>query len=191
MAVVSFTPFPELFTKNLYLRQLSTDDAQEIFLLRSDPIVNKYLGRPKATHIDEARAFIDMINSSIKNDKSVFWAICLKDNTGLLGTICLWNFSPEKHRAEIGYTLLPEFHGKGIMQEAFPAILDFGFNRIQLQAIDAWTTSQNLNSIKILERNHFIRDLKLESGIDRSVDGEDMVIFSLSKSQFSLPPSSS
>lgn len=189
MATFSFNPFPELFTERLHLRKLKTEDAPEIFSLRSDAIVNQYLERPKATHIDEAKAFIDKINGLIKKDQSVFWAVCPRDKNNLLGTICLWNFSVEKNTAEIGYELLPEFHGRGIMQEAILKTLDFGFNTLQLQTIEAWTMANNLNSIKILERNGFKRDSERESAIDKSIEGEDRVIYSLSKKEFSLPAS--
>ena len=190
MVALSFTPFPELFTERLYLRQLKTEDASEIFLLRSDAVVNKYLERPKATHIDEAKEFIEKINSFVKNDQSVLWAICPRDQGHLLGTICLWNFQLEKNCAEIGYELLPEFHGRGIMQEAFLKVLDFGFNTLQLQTIEAWTAAPNLNSIKILERNRFKRDFELESAIDKSTEDANRVIYSLNKYEFSLQASS-
>jgi [ribosomal protein S5]-alanine N-acetyltransferase len=186
MSPLRFTPFPQLSTERLMLRELKAQDAPEIFLLRSDPVVNKHLERPKAKHIDEAKAFIEKINQAVEKDESIFWAICPKDRQSLAGTICLWNFANEKKRAEIGYELLPAFHNKGIMQEAFLAVLNYGFKILQLEVIEAWTVAANVESIKILERNHFKRDFELEARIDRYVEGEDRVIYSLSKDQFNL-----
>src|SRR3982751_1592761 len=114
----SFTPFPVLTTTRLLLRRLSIDDAPEIFALRSDPIVNKYLERIKARSIEDAVDFIKKINFGIDADQSIYWAISFKGELGLIGTICLWNFSDEENKAEIGYELLPSYHGKGIMHEA-------------------------------------------------------------------------
>lgn len=184
MTTLSFSPFPQIVTERLWLRQLSLNDAEEIFLLRTNEIVNKHLARPKARSIDDAKDFIKKINAGIESNQSVFWAICLRDQLKLIGTICMWNFSKEENKAEIGYELLPPFHGKGIMQEAFSKIAEFGFLTLQLDMIEAWTTLQNVRSVKILERNHFKRNPGLESKIDRAIEGPDIIIYSLSKQLF-------
>lgn len=180
----SFSPFPALATGQLLLRRLTLADANEIFLLRSDPIVNKHLGRPKAVSINDATAFIEKINTAIQKNQSLFWAISFIGENKLAGTICLWNFSEEENKAEIGYELLPSFHGKGIMQEAFSKVIEFGLETLQLNTIEAWTVLPNKSSIKILERNGFKRDIQQESKIDRTVEGPDMIIYSLSKNDY-------
>jgi [ribosomal protein S5]-alanine N-acetyltransferase len=181
---MSFSPFPQLLTERLLLRQLSLNDAEEIFALRSNEIVNKYLDRKKAESIDDAKDFIKKINLGIELNQSIFWAICLRDQFKLIGTICLWNFSHEENKAEIGYELLPQFHGRGMMQEAFLKVVEFGFHTLGLDVIEAWTTTPNESSKKILERNGFKRDLTLENKIDRTVEGTDLIIYSLSKLAF-------
>ena len=57
MPSFSFTPFPELTTQRLFLRQLTDEDAPFIYLLRSDESVNKFLDRQKAASVQEAVAF--------------------------------------------------------------------------------------------------------------------------------------
>lgn len=179
--VDKLSAFSELTTNRLLLRQLSLSDEGEIYLLRSNDIVNKYLDRPKARSIEDAREFIRRINFGVDNKQSMFWAVCFRDNSKLIGTICLWNFSDDNTKAEIGYELLPEYHRKGIMQEALSKILEFGFTDLQLNTIEAWTVQQNEGSTRILERNHFKRDTELENKIDRNTEGPDMVIYALSK----------
>jgi ribosomal-protein-alanine N-acetyltransferase len=181
---MNFSPFPQLSTEHLLLRQLSLNDAEEIFALRSNEIVNKYLNRPKARSIDDAKDFIKKINIGVESNQSMYWAICLREQLTLIGTICLWNFSDEGNKAEIGYELLPQFHGKGIMQEAFSEVVEFGFLTLQLDRIEAWTMLQNENSVKILERNNFKRNADLESRIDRVAEGPDTIIYTLSKQLF-------
>ena len=53
--------FPYLTTERLQLRPLSIDDAQEIYLLRSDEKHNEFIDRPRATSLDDAKAFINKI----------------------------------------------------------------------------------------------------------------------------------
>jgi ribosomal-protein-alanine N-acetyltransferase len=63
----SFAPFPILATERLILRQLIIDDEQEIFSLRSDSEINKYLDRQVSNTIDDARNFIKrLMRTSIK-----------------------------------------------------------------------------------------------------------------------------
>ena len=159
MLHLNFTPFPQLNTERLVLRQLTIADAVAITDLRNNEIVNQYLGRPKTTTADEALLFIDKITQGINNNESMYWVIALKENNHLIGTICLWNIVPKEDTAEIGYELHPNFHGKGIMQEAMQAVIDFGFNTMQLKIITAFTAAANIASIKSLEKNNFKLDV--------------------------------
>jgi ribosomal-protein-alanine N-acetyltransferase len=76
----------------------------------------------------------------------------------------------------VGYELLPAFQHKGIMTEALEKVIAFGFDEMKLQRIEAWTTKENHASIKLLQKNNFIKDLAKENN-----DGPDMVIYSLEK----------
>lgn len=149
------SPFPTLETERLILRQLNTTDAAMIQFLRSDELVNLYVKRPKANNLEEAKQFIDKINTSIDNNQCLYWAITLKPNTTLIGTICLWNFSTDKTIAEVGYDLNPAFQQQGVMTEALSTILKFGFTNLQLKEIEAFTHRDNISSKKLLVKNGF------------------------------------
>ena len=148
--------FPILKTKRLLLRKLTLDDAQQIFYLRSDKIVNQFILRPKQKDYNEALTFIKDRNNDIKNGKIFYWVISLKEEDELIGTICLWNFSENNSVSEIGYDLRPEYFNKGIMTEAIKTILDFGFETLNLSSIEAFTHTEKTNSIKLLEGNKFV-----------------------------------
>ena len=155
MAGKNFIPFPILKTERLVLRQLAGSDENEIFALRSNRDVNKYLDRKPSKSIDDAKAFIQAINESIQKNDSIYWAIALNNTDKLIGTICLFGFSEDNLKAEIGYELLPGFQEKGIMQEAVSKVIDFGFRHIGLTSIDAHTHSENQRSTRLLEKFNF------------------------------------
>ena len=150
-----YKPFPILKTERLVLRQLTQHDKLAIFTLRSDAQVNKYLYRPQPHHVDEVIEFINKINKAIEQNKSFYWAISLKNSDELIGTICLWNFSDDHQTAELGYELMPNFQGQGIMNEAIKAVLQYAFEIIELKIIVACPHKDNKNSIKLLEKNGF------------------------------------
>lgn len=147
----TFTPFPILTTERLTLRQLVISDEQEIFTLRSDSEINKYLDRQICNTIADARDFINKINKS----GALYWAITLSNENILIGTICLFSFSDENHKCEIGYELLTNFQGQGIMKEAVEKVIDYAFNTIKVQKIEACFHRDNQRSVKLLEKFSF------------------------------------
>jgi [ribosomal protein S5]-alanine N-acetyltransferase len=147
--------FPTLTTQRLTLRQPLESDVQEIFLLRSNTIVNKYLDREPTETVEEALSFIRKVNDNFKNNAGVYWAITKTDNEKLVGTICLFNFSDEDKKCEIGYELLPDYQGQGIMNEALEKIIAFTFHTLGLQTIDAFTHKDNQSSTKLLQKFNF------------------------------------
>jgi ribosomal-protein-alanine N-acetyltransferase len=166
----NFKPFPVLKTERLTLRQLGSNDDKEIFALRSDDNVNKYLSRKQSKSIDDAKNFIQAINENIQRNDSLYWAITLNSANTLIGTICLFNFSEDHLKVEIGYELLPHFQGQGIMQEAVSKVIHFGFQHVGLNSIEAYTHSENQSSTKLLEKLSFKR---------YSAEGDNLMIFKL------------
>jgi len=154
----NFTPFPVLKTERLTLRQLRSSDDKEIFALRSNDNVNKYLDRKPSKSIDDAKNFIKTINENIQRNDSIYWAITLNSTDKLIGTICLFGFSDDNSKVEIGYELLLGFQGKGIMQEAISKVIHFGFQYVGLNSIEAYTHSENKSSTRLLEKLNFKRD---------------------------------
>jgi [ribosomal protein S5]-alanine N-acetyltransferase len=150
--------FPTLITDRLLLRKLETNDTPEIFNLRSDDRVNEYLDRPKAASLTAAKAFIEMITTMIDQNKSFYWAISLKESHKLIGTICLWNIDTGNLTIETGYEMMPAHQGKGLMQEALLAVIDFAFKTLRFKTIVACPIAANERSVKLLERNGFITD---------------------------------
>ena len=150
-----FTSFPILKTERLILRQLENSDDNEIFALRSNDNVNKYLDRQPGKSIDDAKAFIQTINENIQKNNSFYWGITLNTSGKLIGTICLFGFSEANTKGEIGYELLPGFQGKGIMQEAASKVIDFAFRHIELNSIEAYTHAENQGSTRLLEKFNF------------------------------------
>jgi RimJ/RimL family protein N-acetyltransferase len=182
MLNLNFTAFPKLVTERLILRQLEAEDANEIFALRSSDEVNRFLDRPKAITIEEAKQFIYKINDGINKNEWVYWAITLKNETKLIGTICYWNISKENDRAEVGYELHPRYQGKGIMQEALLKVIDFGFEQMRLKTITAVPSDDNIKSRKLLEKNNFKIDSNLRTMLSQQQNLTQMVIYSLTKS---------
>ncbi|HNR17420.1 MAG TPA: GNAT family N-acetyltransferase [Chitinophagaceae bacterium] len=164
-------------TERLLLRRLSEADAHDILMLRSNEQVNQFLDRPACIDLEAAKNFIAKIEKGIANNESLYWVITLKGNDKLIGTICLWNFEADKMQAEIGFELHPDFQGKGVMQEAIAKVIDYSFSELKLSVVTGLTNPANLLSIKVLERNNFLRDENY-TWVNKE-DAEDLFVFYL------------
>src|SRR5215212_9846358 len=112
MLTVNLNPFPVLSTQRLILRQVTQQDVEEVFFLRSDSRVLKFLAKAPAGSKEEASIFIKNINDMEASNDAVTWGIRLKNEEKLIGTICYWNITKAHYRAELGYVLHPDLHGK-------------------------------------------------------------------------------
>ncbi|MFT3704163.1 MAG: GNAT family N-acetyltransferase [Agriterribacter sp.] len=157
----NFTPFPVLTTERLTLRQLSANDQQSIFALRSDEAINKYLNRQVARSMEDAINFINKVNENITNNNSIYWAITLTRTRTFVGTICLFGFSKENSSCEIGYELLTKFQGRGIMKEAVEKVITYAFEALGFQKIVAFTHDENQHSSKLLTKLNFIKSINI------------------------------
>ena len=125
MIEMNFSPFPILYTDRLVLRQLETTDDEAIFEHRSDDNVNTYLEGFRHSSIAQTQAFIKRVRAEIAAHKTILWVLSRHDNSRFMGTVCFWNISEKTGKAETGYTLVSEYHGKGYMQEALSIIIEY------------------------------------------------------------------
>jgi ribosomal-protein-alanine N-acetyltransferase len=161
MLKINFTPFPTLETERLLLRRLVNEDVNEIFALRSDQDVMKYIPRLLAKTKEDALSHISMINEKIDSNEGINWAITFKDNPKHIGIIGHYRIKPEHFRSEIGYMLLPEYHNQGIISEAIKEVVQYGFQEMKIHSIEAIIDPKNFASEKVLQKNGFIKEAHL------------------------------
>ncbi len=72
----------------------------------------------------------------------------------------------KEHRyAELGYALAHDHWGKGYVSEAIGAVVPFGFNTLGFRRVEAITRPENVGSIRVLEKNGFVREAHLRENI--------------------------
>jgi ribosomal-protein-alanine N-acetyltransferase len=179
MLNVNATPFPVLTTARLTLRQLTMQDDQQIFIIRSHPGINSFLDRPATTSIEAAAAFIEKIEKLMKMGQCVYWGLNLEAENSLIGTICFWNFNNADSSIEIGYELLPAYQGKGIMKEAIDSVIPYGFSVLKAKKIIAAVSPDNTKSIALLKKANFALQSSAVAATHKAAD--PLLIFCLQK----------
>ncbi len=160
--------FPDILTERLLLRSFIESDLERLFHGLSHPDVIRYYGVSYQS-LEATKAQMDFFNDLIENGTGIWWAICSIDNQIFYGAGGLNNVNQDHRKGEIGFWLLPEFWGKGIMQEAIPLICNYAFEQLGLHRIEGFVESENQNCKKALERLGFqhegtMRDCEYKNG---------------------------
>jgi len=179
MLQINFKPFPELESTRLKLRKVNETDVKEVFILRSDAGVMKYIPRPLAKDFQDALNHIEVINRGLAANQSINWAITEKGKDKLIGMICLVNLQLENYRTEIGYILNPQYQGKGIADEALKTVIDYAFNTLNFHSLEALIDPLNTASENLLKRNNFVKEAHFKEKTFYNGEFLDDVIYSL------------
>lgn len=158
MLVTNFSPFPVLESDRLVLRQITKNDVNAVFMLRSNPQTMQYIPRPLAKTNADAMDLIELISEKIAQNTDINWAITVKNSTELVGIIGHYRINHENYRSEIGYILHPIFHNRGIITEAIKLILHYGFDSLKLHSVEAIIDPSNYASEKVLLKNGFVKE---------------------------------
>lgn len=150
-----FKEFPVLETERLLLRAFALDDTDDFYTLRNHPDVLQAMDRPADPDKEAVRTMIASIQQSFEEQNGISWVLELKENNAFIGTFGFWRMWPEHARAEVGYSLLPEFWRKGYMLEAMEACMQFAFQKMNIHSVMANINPDNAGSWKLLERLGF------------------------------------
>jgi ribosomal-protein-alanine N-acetyltransferase len=151
---------PTLQTKRLTLRPATPEDIPFIHKLFTRRETNLYSGYDDiATFAEAEKMYETYLKPGFPNHFRVVME--LKKTGEPIGTIGLYYYSKENRRAEMGYDMLKEHWGMGLMTEAVEVILRYGFDELELNRVEATTDSENAASNRVLERTGFTLEGRL------------------------------
>lgn len=150
----------EIETTQLKLQEITNEDLETIHRLHSIPEVDKFntLGIPKNIETTQQIIASD-INDQKKEIRTRFcWKITLVETNNFIGIAGMFLSNDRFKTGEFYYKLFPEFWGNGYATETAKGIINFGFNEFKLHRIEAGVATQNIASIKVLEKAGMIRE---------------------------------
>ena len=182
---ISGNKFPVLRTDRLELVQITVDNVKDIYELFSDTQVVAFYNLLPFQKEEEAAAIIEKLQALYNERLGIRWGIRLKGTTKIIGSAGFNNYT-KNHRANIGYDLKPEYWNKGIVTEAIKAIVNYGFDTLQVNRIEAEVMSGNVFSERVLEKCDFKNEGLLRSWMFWNDKHFDMTIFSILKSDVNI-----
>jgi len=142
-----------LETNRLILRHQVLDDLDNLFALYCDLDVIRYI--PDAPrNYEEAREELEWyMNGHPKYPEFGLWATIHKETNKFIGRCGLLPGTIDgQNEVEIAYLISKEYWGQGLGTEAAQAILDYGFERLNLSRLICLIEKENLASIKVAEK---------------------------------------
>ncbi|AHV96971.1 GNAT family N-acetyltransferase [Paenibacillus sabinae] len=178
--------FPILETERFVLRQLNQDDSREIFQYFSLDEVTKFYDLESFTNIEQAEELIDRWNQKFERNQGIRWGITLRSESRVIGTCGFHGWMKNHYKAEIGYELTPEYWRQGYMSEVIQKAIEFGFNNLGLNRIQAFVEPENVGSRRVLEKIGFSEEGTLKEHFYWRNRFVDTVIYALLKKDYKV-----
>jgi ribosomal-protein-alanine N-acetyltransferase len=125
--------------------------------------------------LEETKKQIEWFAELEKNETGIWWAVCSSDNSIFYGAVGLYYLNSELKKAELGFWLMPEFWGKGIITESLLLAIDYGFQKMHLKRMEAEVETENRMSIRVMKKLQFVyqrtkKDCEIKNGKYISLD---------------------
>ena len=147
---------PQLVTKRLMLRGLTKTDIPFIFQHFSKTEINEYSSDENVTSMEEAKELYEKYIVPTPNHFRL--GIVLKAGGELVGTLGLYGIDYVNKKAVVGVDLMRQCWGKGLMTEALLELMNYGFNELNLNRIEASADPDNVRSIRLMQRCGFTKE---------------------------------
>jgi len=177
-------PTPTLKTPRLLLRPFAETDEDAIFALQSDTHVLRYWDSPPWKELAQAERFILACRQMEVDGTGARVAIERIADRGFIGWCSLSRWNPIYRSAKLGYCLDEAAWGNGFATEAAGALLQWAFDTLDLNRVQAETDTRNVASSRVLEKLGFVREGILRE--DCIVDGDvsDSWVYGLLKREW-------
>lgn len=151
--------FPCLATHRLSLREITADDAPDLFAIHSDTDAVRWFGSDPLNALAQAEKLVETFAAwrQIPNP-GTRWGIHSRSDDRFLGSCGLFKWNRTWRSCVVGYELAPSARGQGFMTEALSAVLDWGFEAMALNRIEAQVHPKNTASITLLRKLGFIEE---------------------------------
>lgn len=179
-----FTSFPILQTERLILRELSPQDVTALLRHFGNPEVVRFLDIQPIRTKEQAKEWLQWMGSFYAQKEGLRWGIALKADDTLIGTAGLHGWNRESHYAEIGYDLAAPYWGEGYATEVARALVEFGWNEMNLNRIEANVVQGNMASMRVLEKLGFRQEGVMRQRLLKGGKYYDLHFFSLLRSEY-------
>jgi len=180
----------QLITERLIIRDPLLTDIDSWHRLLSDVETMYYLQDILTHTLEESRQNLEIAveESKSKNRKKYFFAIENKETGVFIGSIgyTVTEVTPVGKLVEAGYFILPEFHGKGYITEAFKTVIMFAFEDNGVYRISTGCLAENRASERVMQKCGLIKEAEFKSYVWHDGQMKDRVEYRLLREEWKL-----
>lgn len=172
-------------TERLYLREINIDDSLQMYEnFASDDRVSKYMSWESFKTLNDVENWLTEWQDEYKKSDTYYWGIYLKSSNELIGTVYLLTEDSVAKIGSISYCLGYNYWGNGYVCEAVKAIIDFGFNKVGFNRIEAYHAKSNIQSARVLQKSGMKLEGTLRQRCKTNNGFEDCVYYSILKEEY-------
>lgn len=174
-------------TECLVLRVRTVADVEDIYAYASLPEVSYPAGFPPVKALEDEIYYLEHIlpERNEKDNLPAGYGIVVKGTDTIIGSVDF----PHRHEddvLEIGYTLHPDYWGRGYVPEAARALIDLAFKELGLHKIELTCFGYNTQSQRVAEKLGFTLEARIRDRKDAQGNRCDSLIYGLLKSEWEV-----
>jgi len=147
-----FSNIPTLETERLILRGLCVSDCFDMYDYSKKAEMTKYLTWSPHPDVEYTKEYLQSVKEHYKLGLFYDWAVVLKSENKMIGTCGFTRFNLPNNYAEIGYVVNSDYRGRRIAAEAAERVLEFGFDKLALNRVEAKYMLGNDASRRVMEK---------------------------------------
>ncbi|KEO81248.1 GNAT family N-acetyltransferase [Tumebacillus flagellatus] len=168
--------FPRVETERLVLRRVTQEDADDVFAFLSDPEVMEYYGNDPFPR-EKVPTTIQNYDSMFEDKRGIRFGIEEKATGRIIGTCGLQFWDHRDRCAELVYILRKDSWSQGVMTEALGALIQYGFEQMDLYRVQAKIEVPNIGSHRVVEKVGLKREGVLRGAAYTFGEFRDLVIY--------------
>ena len=178
MSAMSLTT-PTLQTARLRLRPFEDSDADALFALQSNDHVLRYWDTPPWSDPSRSQRFLAACRDMAEAGTGIRLAVERLSDGRFIGWCSVVRWNPDFRSAETGYCFDEFAWGHGYATEAARAVLQWAFDSLDLNRVQAEADTRNVGSARVLEKLGFVREGTLREDCIVNGDVSDTWVFGL------------
>ena len=186
MSKSPYDQFPNIITDEITLRKIIPSDLDSLFEIYSNEKLFLHSPVMLKKNKDTVANMIGHFERDYNKKKEIFLGISMNsDPENIVGVAEIFDYNREVNMITIGYRINDRFWGRGIATKTVKAMVEYLFNDIGINRIQAFVMPENTKSLNVLRRNNFVEEGTVRQGYVWKGKGVvDLVLFSMIKSDY-------